>query len=344
MPLLALLAVAAHAPALHRPRLARAVQTVRVSLPARALAASDADAAAQLPPALLPPPQRRRTLDRELRSIALPSLAALSCENLLSLVDTLYLGRLGAAELGAAGIGIAATYSIAKLFGDPLTKTSTSLVAGAEGDALLSSVIAALALALFLGLVQTAVFTAFAPKIVAGFGASAGSPLAAPAAAYLRLRSIGAPAVTLQLVMQGLYRGLGDTLTPLLCTLAGAAVNAARGPRARETWRCIQTAAQTRTPLYCARCPAVSAALVFTRCCQRTARYRLHAPTSAYSHARPSTRFSSSGAASAARARPPRRRRRTMSPPCRCYSCCCGGSLAKAAAKGAACGCHRPPL
>ena len=344
MPLLALLAVAAHAPALHRPRLARAVQTVRVSLPARALAASDADDAAQLPPALLPPPQRRRTLDRELRSIALPSLAALSCENLLSLVDTLYLGRLGAAELGAAGIGIAATYSIAKLFGDPLTKTSTSLVAGAEGDALLSSVIAALALALFLGLVQTAVFTAFAPKIVAGFGASAGSPLAAPAAAYLRLRSIGAPAVTLQLVMQGLYRGLGDTLTPLLCTLAGAAVNAARGPRARETWRCIQTTTQTRTPLYSALYPAVSAALVFTRCCQRTARYRLHAPTSAYSHARPSTRFSSSGAASAARARPPRRRRRTMSPPCRCYSCCCGGSLARAAARGAACGCHPPPL
>jgi Na+-driven multidrug efflux pump len=185
---------------------------------------------AELLPSLFPPAARRRSLDHELGAIAVPSLAALSCENLLSLVDTLYIGRLGAAQLGAAGVGIAATYSFAKLFGDPLTKTSTSLVAGREGDALLSSVLAALALALSLGLAQSTVFLLFAPRIVAGFGAAPGSPLAGPAADYLRFRSLGAPAVTLLLVMQGIFRGLGDTLTPLLCTLAGAAVNAVLDP------------------------------------------------------------------------------------------------------------------
>eukprot|EP00962_Isochrysis_galbana_P040006 scaffold14464_cov108-Isochrysis_galbana.AAC.2 len=186
--------------------------------------------AAEPPPSLFPPPARWQALDRELGAIALPSLAALSCENLLSLVDTLYIGRLGAVQLGAAGVGIAATYSFAKLFGDPLTKTSTSLVAGREGDALLSSVLAALALALLLGLAQSTAFLLFAPRIVGGFGAAPGSPLAGPAADYLRLRSLGAPAVTLLLVMQGIYRGLGDTLTPLACTLAGAAVNAVLDP------------------------------------------------------------------------------------------------------------------
>jgi len=197
---------------------------------ARACAAGDDAATAGGQPSLFPPPARRRALDRELGAIALPSLAALSCENLLSLVDTLYIGRLGAVQMGAAGVGIAATYSFGKLFGDPLTKTTTSLVAGKQGAELTSSAIAALALAVFLGLVQTAVFTLFAPRIVAGFGAVAGSPLAAPAASYLRLRSLGAPAVTLLLVMQGIFRGLGDTLTPLLCTLAGAAVNAVLDP------------------------------------------------------------------------------------------------------------------
>lgn len=58
---------------------------------------------------VLPTPSEKQKLDRELLFIALPSLVALSCENLLSLVDTLFIGRLGAVQLGAAGIGISAT-------------------------------------------------------------------------------------------------------------------------------------------------------------------------------------------------------------------------------------------
>jgi len=36
-----------------------------------------------------------------------------------------------------------------------------------------------------------------------------------PAEKYLKLRSIGAPAVLLSLAMQGIFRGFKDTTTPL---------------------------------------------------------------------------------------------------------------------------------
>lgn len=36
-----------------------------------------------------------------------------------------------------------------------------------------------------------------------------------PAAKYLRLRALGAPAVLLSLAMQGIFRGFKDTTTPL---------------------------------------------------------------------------------------------------------------------------------
>lgn len=39
-----------------------------------------------------------------------------------------------------------------------------------------------------------------------------------PAEEYLKLRSLGAPAVLLSLAMQGVFRGLKDTKTPLYAT------------------------------------------------------------------------------------------------------------------------------
>ncbi|RWW40603.1 hypothetical protein BHE74_00053988 [Ensete ventricosum] len=45
-----------------------------------------------------------------------------------------------------------------------------------------------------------------------------GSPMLAPALRYLKLRSLGAPAVLLSLAMQGVFRGFKDTKTPLYAT------------------------------------------------------------------------------------------------------------------------------
>lgn len=195
---------------------------------ARALAPRGLPGASAEPPddgPELPRAASKRELQKDFLAIAVPSLAALSCENLLSLVDTMWLGRLGAEQMGAAGVGISATYSYAKLFDDPLVKTTTSLVAGKEGSELRASVLSALVLALVLGVVQLLAFTALAGPIVGGFGVGALSQMREPAVEYVRLRALGAPAVTLLLVTQGIFRGLGDTLTPLLCTIAGNLVN-----------------------------------------------------------------------------------------------------------------------
>lgn len=45
-----------------------------------------------------------------------------------------------------------------------------------------------------------------------------GSPMLPSAFRYLTLRSIGAPAVLLNLAMQGVFRGFKDTKTPLYAT------------------------------------------------------------------------------------------------------------------------------
>jgi Na+-driven multidrug efflux pump len=51
-----------------------------------------------------------------------------------------------------------------------------------------------------------------------------------PALQYLVLRSLGAPAVLLSLAMQGVFRGLKDTKTPLYATVAGDAINIVLDP------------------------------------------------------------------------------------------------------------------
>nr|GEZ19981.1 protein DETOXIFICATION 42 [Tanacetum cinerariifolium] len=63
-------------------------------------------------------------------------------------------------------------------------------------------------------------------KPVLGFmGIKSDSPMLHPALQYLKLRSLGAPAVLLSLAMQGVFRGFKDTKTPLYATVAGDLTN-----------------------------------------------------------------------------------------------------------------------
>jgi hypothetical protein len=109
----------------------------------------------------------KRGLDREFVGISLPAFVQFAAEPLASLVDTMYLGRLGATALGAAGVAISAQYSVSKLYNDPLLRTSISLVASGAGKAqasgmseaakkeeLSQAVTSALLLATLVGIVQ----------------------------------------------------------------------------------------------------------------------------------------------------------------------------------------------
>lgn len=81
-----------------------------------------------------------------------------------------------------------------------------------------------------LGLIQ-AIFLISAAKPLLNFmGVTSDSPMLHPAQQYLRLRSLGAPAVLLSLAMQGVFRGFKDTKTPLYATVAGDVTNIALDP------------------------------------------------------------------------------------------------------------------
>ena len=61
-------------------------------------------------------------------------------------------------------------------------------------------------------------------------GVSAGNSMREPGLDYLKWRAIGVPAATVSLVTNGIFRGRGDTTTPLLCGVLGLAVNLVLDP------------------------------------------------------------------------------------------------------------------
>lgn len=166
-----------------------------------------------------------KTIDREFLEIAIPAFVALAADPLASIVDAMYVGRLGANHQAGMGIASSAQYTVAKLYNDPLLKTSTSLVAGKTGDELTAAVATAVSSAMLIGTLQCLVFVFFSHQIMAGMGVSKTSDMLSPALSYLRWRAVGIPASTVLLVTNGIFRGRGDTKTPLYCTMTGSVVN-----------------------------------------------------------------------------------------------------------------------
>ncbi|GBF88423.1 hypothetical protein Rsub_01135 [Raphidocelis subcapitata] len=91
--------------------------------------------------AVAPAPVARRSswldpLDREILGIALPMLATLAAEPCAALVDTAFMGRLGAAQLAGVGVALSVYNTVAKLVQVPLLSIATTNVAAARGAAL----------------------------------------------------------------------------------------------------------------------------------------------------------------------------------------------------------------
>ena len=188
---------------------------------------------------------KKNKLNREFVGIAAPALIQLAAEPLAALVDTAYLGRLGPEVLGGAGVAVSAQYAVSKLYNDPLLRTSISLVASQDGKSrqtvsdeqedqaaknLSVAVSSALLLAASVGLVQLVVYTLFCKSITIGMGLNPTSPMWHSAVSYLQVRALGTPAATLWLVANGIFRGLGDTRTPLFYSLFFTALNAILDP------------------------------------------------------------------------------------------------------------------
>ena len=150
---------------------------------------------------------------------------------LVSLVDTAFVGRLGATPLAALGIATAIlslgfwafiffSYGVTPLVSHAIGEGDRPKAARIIGSSLLA--------ASALGVVISVFLIVFAGQLTDLMGAR--EEVHAHATAYLRIRSLAAPAVLVILLGHGAFRGHQDTRTPLLVTIAFNAGNVILDP------------------------------------------------------------------------------------------------------------------
>ncbi|MFJ4568094.1 MATE family efflux transporter [Streptomyces caelestis] len=177
-------------------------------------------------------PARRRTgrrqHDREIVALAVPAFGSLVAEPLFLMADTAIVGHLGTAQLAGLGVASALLMTAVSVFVF-LAYATTAAVARRVGAGDLQSAIRqgmdGIWLALLLGAAVVAVLLPTASTVVDLFGAS---DAAAPyATTYLRISTLGIPAMLIVLAATGVLRGLQDTKTPLYVAIAGFVANGA---------------------------------------------------------------------------------------------------------------------
>ncbi|MFE2494290.1 MATE family efflux transporter [Streptomyces scopuliridis] len=168
-----------------------------------------------------------RRHDREIIALAIPAFGALVAEPLFVMVDSAIVGHLGTPQLAGLAIAAALLTSAVSIF-IFLAYATTAAVARRVGAGDLQAAIRqgmdGIWLALLLGAAVIAVTLPAAPWLVGLFGAS---DAAAPyAVTYLRISSLGIPAMLVVLAATGVLRGLQDTRTPLYVAIGGFGANA----------------------------------------------------------------------------------------------------------------------
>lgn len=179
----------------------------------------------------MPTVRTRRGFDREILGLALPALGALAADPLVSIVDTVFVGRLGVLPLAALGVNTS-IFSMAFVVFNFLAYGTTPMVARAVGrgdrEAAGRVVVQALVVALLAGVVAVGVLQVFAVPIAAAMGAR--GDLLDASISYLRIRAFAGPAVLLVTAGHGAFRGYLDTRTPLVVTIGLNLVNLVLDP------------------------------------------------------------------------------------------------------------------
>ena len=181
-------------------------------------------------------------------AIALPALIGMMADPLLSLIDTIFVGKLalsssklikgggGAIELASLG-ACSSIFHLAFNTFKATTSVTTSLVSSAiasdgdEGSALAKEVtVTSLMFAVVMGVFVAVMLTRFSNPVLRAMGVGISSEMYAPAVTYLKLRALAAPAVLLITVCEGAFRGRGDTKIPLLASAVAAVGNLVLDP------------------------------------------------------------------------------------------------------------------
>ncbi|WP_405479851.1 MATE family efflux transporter [Streptomyces sp. NBC_00009] len=170
----------------------------------------------------------RRRHDREIVALAVPAFGALVAEPLFVMADSAIVGHLGTAQLAGLAVASPLLMTAVSVFVF-LAYATTAAVARRVGAGDLQSAIRqgmdGIWLALLLGAAVIAIVLPTAPALVELFGAS---HTAAPyAITYLRISSLGIPAMLVVLAATGVLRGLQDTKTPLYVAVGGFVANGA---------------------------------------------------------------------------------------------------------------------
>ncbi len=160
--------------------------------------------------------------------LAVPAFGALVAEPLFVMADSAIVGHLGTAQLAGLGVASALLTTAVSVFVF-LAYATTAAVARRVGAGDLQAAIRqgmdGIWLALLIGATVIAVVLPSAPALIGLFGAS---DTAAPyATTYLRISSIGIPAMLIVLAATGVLRGLQNTKTPLYVAISGFVANAA---------------------------------------------------------------------------------------------------------------------
>ncbi|WP_326689265.1 MATE family efflux transporter [Streptomyces sp. NBC_01795] len=168
-----------------------------------------------------------RRHDREIIALALPAFGALVAEPLFVMVDSAIVGHLGTPQLAGLGVAAPLLQTCVNIFVF-LAYATTSAVArrlGADDlPAALRQGMDGIWLALLLGALVIAAVLPTAPALLDAFGTSA---TAAPyGVTYLRISTLGIPAMLVVLAATGVLRGLQDTRTPLYVAVGGFTANA----------------------------------------------------------------------------------------------------------------------
>jgi putative MATE family efflux protein len=160
--------------------------------------------------------------------LAVPAFGALVAEPLFVMADSAIVGHLGTAQLAGLGVASALLTTAVSVFVFLAYATTAAVSRRVGADDLQSAIrqgMDGIWLALLLGAAVIAVVLPTAPFLVDLFGAS---DTAAPyAITYLRISSLGIPAMLVVLAATGVLRGLQDTRTPLYVAVAGFVANAA---------------------------------------------------------------------------------------------------------------------
>ncbi len=169
--------------------------------------------------------------DRTIARLAVPALGALAAEPLVALVDTAFVGRLGEVPLAAMGV-VTGILGLAFFVFIVLAYAGTPLIARAIGigDHERAAEVAgqSLTVAAVLGAAGLVLVEGAAPQLVGLMGA--GPDVAPHAVSYLRIRGLGLPAVLMITVGHSVYRGVGDTRTPMFISVGLSLVNLVLDP------------------------------------------------------------------------------------------------------------------